>query len=103
MTHESIASRILLLRGQRVMLDADLAELYGVPTKALSQAVKRNSRRFPPDFMFQFTTLEKREVVTNSDHHPRRKFERTHPFFFSSIPPGFSPGCSTKPPPPPRD
>ena len=80
MTHESIASRILLLRGQRVMLDADLAELYGVPTKALSQAVKRNSRRFPPDFMFQFTTLEKREVVTNSAHLARRKFARTRPF-----------------------
>ncbi len=80
MTHESIASRILLLRGQRVMLDADLAELYGVPTKALNQAVRRNSRRFPPDFMFQLTTLEKREVVTNSDHLARQKFARTHPF-----------------------
>lgn len=83
MTHESIASRILLLRGQRVMLDADLAELYGVPTKALNQAVRRNSRRFPPDFMFQLTTLEKREVVTNCDHLARLKFARTLPFAFT--------------------
>ncbi len=72
MTHESIASRILLLRGQRVMLDADLAELYGVPTKALNQAVRRNSRRFPPDFMFQLTTLEKRGVVPNIVPHARQ-------------------------------
>ncbi len=44
--------RILLLRGQKVMLDADLAELYGTNTKAFNQAVKRNSERFPGDFMF---------------------------------------------------
>jgi hypothetical protein len=44
--------RILLIRGQRVMVDADLAELYGVPTKALNQAVKRNLGRFPRDFAF---------------------------------------------------
>lgn len=68
MTHESIASRILLLRGRRVMLDADLAELYGVPTKVLNQAVKRNSRRFPTDFLFRLNTIEKSEVVTACDH-----------------------------------
>ncbi|WP_426164674.1 ORF6N domain-containing protein [Pseudoduganella sp. R-34] len=83
MTRESIAGRILVLRRQRVMLDADLAELYGVPTKALNQAVRRNSRRFPPDFMFQLTTLEKREVVTNCDHLARLKFARTLPFAFT--------------------
>lgn len=83
MTHESIASRILLLRGQRMMLDADLADLYGVPTKALNQAVRRNSRRFPPDFMFQLTELEKQEVVTNCDHLARLKFTRSLPFAFT--------------------
>jgi hypothetical protein len=46
---------ILSLRGQKVILDADLAELYGVPTKVLNQAVKRNADRFPLDFMFQLT------------------------------------------------
>ena len=50
---ETITHRILLLRGQKVLLDADLAALYGVETKVLLQAVKRNLERFPDDFMFQ--------------------------------------------------
>jgi len=53
-----IESRIHLIRGQKVMLDADLAELYGVRTKALNQAVKRNTDRFPEDFAFQLTPVE---------------------------------------------
>ena len=53
-----IEQRILLIRGQRVMLDADLAELYGVTTKRLNEQVKRNLRRFPEDFMFRLTTKE---------------------------------------------
>lgn len=57
-TVDQIESRIFLIRGQRVMLDADLAELYGVETKALNRAVKRNIERFPEDFMFQLTTEE---------------------------------------------
>ncbi|PJB00789.1 MAG: hypothetical protein CO127_07075, partial [Ignavibacteria bacterium CG_4_9_14_3_um_filter_36_18] len=59
---ERIENRILLLRGQRVMLDRDLAELYGVSTKVLNQAVKRNSERFPTDFMFILTKSEKDEL-----------------------------------------
>ena len=54
----SIERRILLVRGQKVMLDSDLAELYGVQTKTLNQAVKRNLDRFPEDFMFQLTLVE---------------------------------------------
>src|SRR5216117_2516454 len=50
-----VERRILLIRGQKVMLDADLAKLYGVPTKSLNLAVKRNAERFPEDFMFQLT------------------------------------------------
>ena len=50
-----LESLILTLRGHKVMLDADLAELYGVPTKAFNQAVTRNADRFPPDFLFQLT------------------------------------------------
>jgi hypothetical protein len=55
---ERIRRRILVLRGEKVMLDEDLAELYGVATKVLNQAVRRNRRRFPPDFMFPLTNQE---------------------------------------------
>jgi hypothetical protein len=55
---EQIESRIFLIRGQKVMLDADLAELYGVETKVFNQAIKRNAVRFPEDFMFQLTSEE---------------------------------------------
>ncbi len=55
---EVIEQRILLIRGQRVMLDADLAGLYGTTTKRLNEQVKRNRNRFPEDFMFQLTTKE---------------------------------------------
>ena len=67
---QTIQSRIYEIRGQRVMLDRDLAELYQVTTSALNQAVKRNSKRFPPDFMFQLTNQEfanlKSQIVTSS-------------------------------------
>ena len=55
---ERIERSILLIRGQKVMLDRDLAELYGVETRVLNQAVRRNIRRFPPDFMFQLSAEE---------------------------------------------
>jgi len=53
-----VETRILTIRGHRVMIDADLAELYGVPTKRLNEAVRRNATRFPADFMFQLTVEE---------------------------------------------
>ena len=74
---------ILMLRGQRVILDADLAELYGTSTKALNQAVKRNEERFPSDFRFRLTVTERQEVVTNCDHLARLKFSRTLPYAFT--------------------
>ena len=80
---ERIENRILLIRGQKVMIDADLAELYGVPTRVLNQAVKRNSERFPEDFMFSLTPDEKPEVVTNCDHLARLKFSSSLPFAFT--------------------
>jgi ORF6N domain-containing protein len=55
---ERIEKRILLVRGRKVLIDADLAALYGVETRALNQAVKRNAERFPPDFMFQLSRKE---------------------------------------------
>lgn len=58
---ETIEHKILFLRGQKVMLDADLATLYGVPTKRLNEQIRRNPKRFPADFMFQLTFQE----VTN--------------------------------------
>lgn len=61
---QSIQNRIYNIRGQRVMLDRDLAELYGVETKVFNQAVKRNEKRFPEDFMFQLTK-EEVEVFLN--------------------------------------
>ena len=61
---EAIEKRILLLRGQKVMLDEDLAELYGVETRILNQAVKRNLLRFPEDFMFQLSEEEFSEYQT---------------------------------------
>ena len=74
---------IRTLREQRVILDADLARVYGVTTKALNQAVKRNADRFPDDFMFQLTSAEKTEVVTNCDHLKRLKFSPVLPFAFT--------------------
>ncbi len=62
-----IESRIFLIRGQKVMLDADLVELYEVETKVLNQAVKRNLERFPEDFMFQLTADEYAALMSQSD------------------------------------
>ncbi|MCX7174062.1 MAG: ORF6N domain-containing protein [Proteobacteria bacterium] len=71
---ERIEGRILLLRGQKVMVDSDLAELYDVPTKRLNEQVKRNSERFPEDFVFRLTTeevetLNRSQFATGSQKH----------------------------------
>ncbi len=76
---EEIGRTILALRRQRIMLDADLATLYGVPTKALNQAVKRNAERFPEDFMFRLTraeveALNRSQIVTASQKHRDPRF-----------------------------
>ena len=80
---EKIERSIFLIRGQRVMLDRDLAYLYGVPTKVLNQAVKRNERRFPSDFMFRLVKEEKRELVTNCDRLARLKHSSALPRVFT--------------------
>jgi hypothetical protein len=83
---EELSRKILTIRGQRVMLDADLAELYRVPTKVFNQAVKRNAERFPEDFMFQLTRDEadslRSQFVTlkNSGRGKHRKYQ---PFAFT--------------------
>ncbi len=78
-----IQQRILLIRGEKVIIDADLAEAYGVTTKALNQAIRRNAVRFPPDFMFRLTKQEKLEVVTNCDHLQKLKFSPVNPRAFT--------------------
>lgn len=80
---ERIEKRILLIRGKKVIIDADLAMLYGVTTKQLNQQVKRNIDRFPPDFMFEFTSEEKSEVVTNCDHLRKLKVSLYLPSAFA--------------------
>ena len=66
-----------------MILDADLAALYGVSTKRLNEQVKRNGGRFPEDFMFQLTADEKAEVVANCDHLSRLKFSPKLPYAFT--------------------
>jgi hypothetical protein len=68
-----IRSRIFTIRGVQVMLDRDLAELYGVATKVLNQAVKRNIERFPSEFTFLITSDEMIELVTNCDRFKNMK------------------------------
>jgi len=78
-----IEARIQTVRALRVMVDADLAEIYGVPTKRLNEQVKRNGGRFPADFMFQLTAAEKAEVVANCDHLQKLKFSKALPIAFT--------------------
>ncbi len=80
---QNVESKILTIRGLPVMLDRDLAELYGVETKALNQAVKRNLERFPEEFRFQLNTTEKIELVTFCDRFRMIKHSSTNPYAFT--------------------
>jgi hypothetical protein len=80
---EQVQSKILFIRGEKVILDSDLAALYGVPTKRLNEQVKRNHERFPVDFMFQLTKAEKDKVVANCDHLQKLKFSPVLPNAFT--------------------
>jgi hypothetical protein len=80
---EKIDRAILNIRGIKVMIDADLAELYGVSTSRLNEQVKRNKERFPVDFMFQLTLQEKEEVIANCDHLIKLKYSPHLPFVFT--------------------
>lgn len=80
---EVITEKIFEIRRQKVMIDADLARLYGVATKVLNQAVKRNIGRFPDDFMFQLTKDEKIELVTNCDRFKNLKHSSALPNVFT--------------------
>jgi hypothetical protein len=80
---DALQRRILFIRGQKVMIDSDLAEVYNVTTKALNQAVKRNIERFPADFMFQLTQGEKERLVTDCDHLRKIRFSPSLPYAFT--------------------
>jgi len=80
---EAVAIKILMVRGRKVMLDCDLAEMYGVATKRLNEQVKRNLKRFPGDFMFQITEKEKSDVVAKCDHLSALKFSYQLPHAFT--------------------
>jgi len=77
-TASAVESRILFLRHQRVILDADIAELYGVPVKVLNQQVKRNRERFPADFVFRLTSKEHKvlrsQIVTSKEGRGGRRY-----------------------------
>ena len=80
---EIVMNKIIMIRSQKVMIDKDLAELYGVTTKRLNEQVKRNRKRFPEDFMFQLTEEEKEDVVANCDHLKSLKFSPNLPYAFT--------------------
>jgi hypothetical protein len=80
---ESIREKIYSIRGFQVMLDRDLAELYGVETKVLNQAVKRNIERFPENYRFQLSMKEKDELVTDCDRLRNLKHSTFPPFVFT--------------------
>jgi phage regulator Rha-like protein len=78
-----IQKRIFIIRKKRVMLDSELADLYEVEAKRLNEAVKRNIKRFPKDFMFRLTKDEFDEVVANCDHLQNLKYRYNLPYVFT--------------------
>ena len=80
---EIIENKIFVIRGIKVMLDRDLAELYGVKTMVLNQAVKRNIKRFPDDFMFKLNDNEFKELITNCDRFKVLKHSPSTPYAFT--------------------
>ena len=83
LVEQKILNRIYLVRGQKIMLDRDLAELYGIETRALKQAVKRNIERFPKDFMFEMTGKEIGEMVSQNVIPSKSYFGGAAPFCFT--------------------
>ena len=83
LTTSNYGALIFLLRGKKVIIDADLALLYEVPTKALKQQVKRNPGRFPTDFMFELTGVEKQNLVTNCDRLANLRHSSVNPMAFT--------------------
>jgi ribosomal protein L23 len=81
--YEDVETKIINIRDQKIIIDSDVAELYGVETKEINQAVNRNPEKFPNGYIFELTTAEKTEVVTNCDHLEKLKFSPNLPKAFT--------------------
>lgn len=81
--YEDVSTKIINLRDQKIIIDSDVAELYGVETKEINQAVSRNPEKFPDGYIFELTPVEKTEVVTNCDHLEKLKFSPKLPKAFT--------------------
>lgn len=82
-TEEAIVNKIYYVRGQKVMLDTDLADLYGTETRVLKQPVRRNPYRFPEDFMFELTQDENQHLKTQLEAQPRGQQSKYLPYVFT--------------------
>lgn len=81
--YEQVKDKVIILRGEPVLLDADVAALYGVETKRVNEAVKNNPDKFPEGFLIPLTDREKQEVVENFDHLQKLKFSPVNPTAFT--------------------
>ena len=82
-TSEDVEERVLVLRNQRVHIDSDVAELYGIETKRVNEAVRNNPEKFPYGYIFVLDKYEKQEVVENFDHLNKLKFSKVQPTAFT--------------------
>lgn len=82
-TSEDVEERVLVLRNQRVLIDSDVAELYGIETKRVNEAVRNNPEKFPYGYIFVLDKYEKQEVVENFDHLNKLKFSKVQPKAFT--------------------
>ena len=82
-TPKDVEERVLVLRNQRVLIDSDVAELYGVETKRVNEAVRNNPEKFPYGYIFVLDKYEKKEVVENFDHLNKLKFSKVQPTAFT--------------------
>ena len=82
-TSEDVEERVLVLRNQRVLIDSDVAELYGIETKRVNEAVRNNPEKFPYGYIFVLDKYEKQEVVENFDHLNKLKFSKVQPRAFT--------------------
>ena len=80
---EKVTSKIILIRDTQVIIDRDVAELYGVTTREINQALKNNPRKFPSDFVIELTNSEKQEVIKKFDNLKGLKFSRVAPHAFT--------------------
>ena len=83
-TSEDVEERVLVLRNQRVLIDSDVAELYGIETKRVNEAVRNNPEKFPYGYIFVLDKYEKQEVVENFDHLNKLKFSKVQPTAFTA-------------------